>query len=121
MGRELKPDPRPPRAMLYNEHGSKIFDGEEAIQAAIDDGWSDEPVELAQASVPDGDTDLASEVQRLNAALAKQHDEIAAAKKDASDAKAEATKANNRADAAEADNKKLTAALKKAQSSSASK
>ncbi len=114
--RTPQPEARPQRAMLFNEHGSQIFEGEEAIAAALEDGWSDAPVELAQTAKAD-DSDLASQVQELNAALANQHDEISAAKKDATEAKAALAKETERADAAEAENKKLAAALKRAKAS----
>ena len=111
--RELQPDPRPARACLYNEHGSKVFEGEEAIEAALEDGWQDTPVELAQTPAQ-GDEDLERQVQELNQGLAVQHEIISAAKKDVTDLRAEVKAQTARADAAEAENKKLAAALKKA-------
>ena len=109
------------RAMLYNETGSQIFTGKEAIEAAKKDGWKDKPVKVAQPP-KGGDETEAAKVQELNKALANMHEDLKAAKSAQAEAEsqlAEAvsalTEAEERANAAEAENKKLAAALKKAQ------
>lgn len=103
-----------PRAMLYNETGSQIFTGEEAIKAAKKDGWKDKPVKVAQPP-KGGDETEAAKVQELNQALANMHQDLQAAKSAQADAEAALAEAEERATAAEAENKKLAAALKKAQ------
>lgn len=106
--REKQPDPRPiPRCMLYNEHGGKVFTGEEAIEAALDDGYQDEPLaadQLAQAPAADNSQQV---IQELNGKLVELNDELSAAKKSLAEETA-------RADKAVAAEQKTAAALKKA-------
>lgn len=100
--------------MLYNETGSNIFVGEEAIKAALEAGWKDVPVAVAQP--PKGDDNSAAKVQELNKALVSMDADLRAAKQAQTEAEAKAADALDRATAAEDENKKLAAALKKAQS-----
>lgn len=115
--RKREPDPRPiPRCMLFNEQGGKIFVGEEAIKAALNDDWSEEPLpadQLAQSGDPGDDSQQV--IQELNAKLVELTDDLTAANKAAKDAGAAQAAAEKRAAAAESKAEKLAAALKKAQ------
>ena len=77
--RELGHDPRddqPTRCMLYSLEvpGGKIFVGEEAVEAALEDGWHDEPpppdmLPQAAAAAALVDNELVSELLEQNKAL----------------------------------------------------
>ncbi len=49
-----KDEKRPPRCMLYSPEapGGRIFEGEEAIEAAQADGWVDSPGDVGEETKP---------------------------------------------------------------------
>ena len=98
------------RCMLFSATGSKIFVGEDAIEAALEDGWSDSPVEqTAQADDSAAtDDDRTTELEGL---LDDASDAADDANKRADEAEDKLEAETKRANAAE---KLLAAAKKKA-------
>lgn len=113
---ELQPgetnERRIPRAMLYCETGSQIFVGEDAIDAALDDGWEDAPVpQTAQAAGAAAfDEAAANRMSELDELLKKATEAADDATTRADEILADAREQSRRADSAE---KKLAAAEKK--------
>ncbi len=101
-----------PRCMLYSESGSQIFVGEEAIDAALDDGWEDAPVpQTAQAAGAAAfDEAAAARLGELDEQLKVAIEAADDATTRADNAVADAREQFKRADSAE---KKLAAAEKK--------
>lgn len=109
-----------PRCMLYKGAQAKIFTGEEAIDAALDDGWEDEPPadQTAQAApVAAFDQAAADRLAELNELLevaTEAADELKEradkAEDDLATARETLASETKRADSAE---KKLAAAEKK--------
>lgn len=80
------------RAALYHaEHGTRVFEGRSAVEAAMGDGWSDEPVEpivdLSTSQLaPDGLVqDLERKVEALKGALVLRDEEIASLRQQLAD------------------------------------
>lgn len=98
------------RCMLFSKTGSQIFVGEDAIEAALEDGWRDSPVpQTVQA-----DDSAASDDDRiayLEELLQDASDAADDATKRADDAEGKLAAETKRANAAE---KLLAAAKKKA-------
>lgn len=80
--RQLQPDPRPvPRAMLYNEEGTHIFEGQEAIDAALEAGYQDVPLPADQLAKTEESVDNHVAEQQLaenNQLMAKMHESMQA-------------------------------------------
>lgn len=104
-------DKRPiPRCMLYRGGASKVFTGEDAIEAALEDGWSDAPAEQT-AQADDSAATVDERVEELEGFLAAASDAADDANKRAEEAEGKLAAETKRANAAE---KLLAAAKKKA-------
>lgn len=87
--RELAREPRPEkRCMLFNENGSKIFTGDDAIAEAIENGYQDTPLPATQtAQEPGGsDSEMQEKLDKMNQALAEQSKQLAEANRRADEA-----------------------------------
>ena len=79
------PDEKAPERMcLYNQDGAKIFTGEEAIEAAFDDGYVDHPDKVDAAAESPADIAMDNTKAEILAYAAERGIEV-----DENDAKAD--------------------------------
>lgn len=110
------------RCFLYNaaNRSGQLFTGDEAIEAALENGWQDTPLPVDESAQADSEADgsagviseLQDQIEFLNDSLNQSELDRKAAVERAEAAEAELTASQSRVTAAEKEVEKLQAAAK---------